>query len=78
MSRRAAKLNGAREAVVFNDDAFFTPSTLAQRWHQHTETVRRMLRRRQLESVVIGRRRLIPARAVLAAEEAGAVKAIAD
>ena len=78
MSRRATKHTGAQNEVAFNSDAFFTPSTLANRWHRHTETVRRMLRRRQLPSVVLGRQRLIPRAAVLAAEEAGAVNAIAD
>ena len=71
MSRRAAKLNGAREAIVINDDPFFTPATLSRRWHKNIETVRRLLRRRLLASVIIGRQRLIPREAVLAFEQAG-------
>lgn len=54
-----------------NDDAFFTPATLSRRWHKNIETVRRVLRRRQLPSILIGRQRLIPREAVLAFEQAG-------
>lgn len=71
MSRRTATDNAARKEIAFNSDAFFTPSTLATRWHRHTESVRRMLRRRQLPCVVLGRQRLIPREAVLAFEQAG-------
>ena len=75
MSRRAAKPDGAREAVVFNDDAFFTPASLSRRWHKNIETVRRLLRRRQLASIIIGRQRLIPREAVLAFEASGLILA---
>lgn len=71
MSRRTATHNASRKEIAFNIDAFFTPSTLATRWHRHTESVRRMLRRRQLPSVVLGRQRLIPREAVLEYERAG-------
>lgn len=71
MWTRAVKNSGPLDEVAFNSDAFFTPSTLANRWHRHTETVRRMLRRRQLPSVVLGRQRLIPREAVLEFERAG-------
>ena len=74
MRSRAAKLNGAGE-VAFNSDAFFTPSTLASRWHRHTESVRRLLRRRSLPSIIIGRQRLIPRAAVLAFEANGLILA---
>ncbi len=76
MSRIAAKLIGARKEIVFNDDAFFTPATLANRWNRkNSESVRRLLRRRQLPSIIIGRQRLIPREAVLAFEASGLISA---
>lgn len=40
--------------------AFFTPWQVAQRWGYHPESVRRLLRRGEIESVIRGRRRLVP------------------
>jgi hypothetical protein len=54
---------------------FLTPRALSIRWSWHVESIRRKLRRRELESVVIGRRRLIPMSEVEKAEQAGRVPA---
>ena len=59
-----------------NDDAFFTPTSLAKRWNRKSsESVRRLLRQRKLESIIIGRQRLIPREAVLAFEASGLISA---
>ena len=55
---------------------YFTPAELAERWKWHVESVRRKLRRRDIASVVIGRRRLIPAAEVDRVEVEGTVTAI--
>lgn len=39
---------------------FLTPHQVAERWGWHVESVRRAVRERRIESVVIFRRRLIP------------------
>ena len=46
------KTNGATEA-------FFDIFELAQRWHQHAESVRRRVRRGEVKAVIIGRKILI-------------------
>jgi len=43
----------------FLDDVLFTPSQIAERWHWHPESVRRKIRRGEVASLVIGRRRLV-------------------
>lgn len=48
-----------------------TPTQLADRWHWHPESVRRALRERRLASIVIGRRRLIPASEIERVEREG-------
>lgn len=50
---------------------FLTPAELGARWSQHEETIRRKLRRSELPSIVIGRRRLIPIEAVENVEKGG-------
>ena len=40
--------------------AFFTPKQAATRWYWHPESVRRKIRRGEIATVIIGRRRLIP------------------
>lgn len=42
------------------ESLYLTVADLAARWHQHPETIRRKLRDRVLECVVIGRQKLIP------------------
>jgi len=39
---------------------FFTPRQVAERWAWHVESVRRAIRQRRIESVVISRRLLVP------------------
>lgn len=53
--------------------AFFTPAQLARRWAWHSESVRRKLRHKEIESVIVGRRRLIPVAAVERVEAEGRV-----
>jgi hypothetical protein len=50
-----------------------TPRMLGQRWFMHEESIRRKLRRRELQSVIIGRRRLIPISEIERVEAAGTV-----
>ena len=52
---------------------FLTPELLANRWHQHPESIRRTLRQRRLASVVVGRRRLIPMAEILRVENSGLI-----
>ena len=40
--------------------AHFTPAQLARRWGWHVESVRRAIRQRRIESIVISRRLLVP------------------
>jgi hypothetical protein len=39
---------------------FLTPQQLGSRWSMHEESIRRMIRQRRIESVIIARRRLVP------------------
>jgi hypothetical protein len=39
---------------------FLTPQQIADRWAWHVESVRRAIRERRVESVIISRRRLVP------------------
>jgi len=39
---------------------FFTSHQVADRWAWHVESVRRAIRQRRIESVIISRRRLVP------------------
>jgi hypothetical protein len=54
---------------------YITPAELANRWRKHPETIRRQLRAREIASVVIGRRRLIPLGEVLRIEADGLIPA---
>ena len=54
-------------------EGFLSPSELAKRWHVHVETARRMLRRRQLSSVLVARHRLVPVSEVERFEREGLV-----
>ena len=54
-----------------------TPTQLAGRWHWHPESIRRALRERRLASVIVGRRRLIPASEIDRIESEGFVTRIA-
>ncbi len=50
---------------------FVTPGQLADRWGWHPESIRRLLRKGKIESVVLSRRRLIPIGAVERIEAEG-------
>ena len=54
-------------------EKFYTPALLAERWHMHPESIRRLLRAKRLRSVLISRRRLVPVEAVLEYERAGEI-----
>lgn len=49
-----------KRARATDGTAHFTPAQLAARWGWHVESVRRAIRQRRFESVVISRRRLVP------------------
>jgi len=51
----------------------FTPTQVAARWSMHVESIRRMLRQRRLASIIIARRRLIPASEVERSETQGLI-----
>ncbi len=55
---------------------FFTCAQVAQRWMWHVESVRRKLRRREIGSVVIGKRRLIPVAEIERIEGEGTISAV--
>jgi hypothetical protein len=76
---RASKIPG-QQTPTSNPADFrphFTPKTAADRWHWHEESVRRALRERRLDSIIIGRRRLIPASEIDRAEREGFVARVA-
>ena len=56
-----------------NGKVFLTPSQLAARWGLHQESVRRKIRRCEIASVVMGRRRLVRLLEVEKLETEGAV-----
>jgi hypothetical protein len=39
---------------------FFTPQQVARRWGWHVESIRRAIRQKRIESIIIFRRRLVP------------------
>ena len=49
----------------------FTPGELAERWRWHPESVRRAVRDGRFDSIIVGRRRLIPASEVERVEREG-------
>jgi excisionase family DNA binding protein len=51
--------------MITRDTKYFTTLKLAERWHCGQETVRRKLRKKELKSLPIGRRRLIPESEIL-------------
>jgi len=55
-------------------DAFFDVAQLAQRWHAHPETIRRQIRRGEINTVLIGRRYLIASTEVHQIEAARQIK----
>jgi excisionase family DNA binding protein len=57
------------------DEIFLSPAQVAQRWSFHVESVRRKIRRRELGSILIGRRRLIPLSELKRIESEGRIPA---
>ena len=57
------------------DAAFLTPAQLGRRWQMHTESVRRKIRRGEIGSLVLGRRRLVALDEIRRLETDGAVNA---
>lgn len=53
-----------------------TVADVAARWQVHPETVRRMMRRRELSAVQIGRVRRVPLKFVVAFELARTIKRV--
>ncbi len=64
--------DGAGQAGQAGD--FLTPKELGARWHWNTESVRRKLRRREISSIVISGRRLIPRSEVELLERDGRIE----
>jgi hypothetical protein len=62
-------------SINIHSDKFFTPKELAERWRWHPESIRRKIRRREITTVVLGRRRLIPLVEIHKIEENGLVAA---
>jgi hypothetical protein len=56
-------------------ETFLSPAQLAQRWPLHPESIRRKLRRREIASVLIGRKRLIPLSEIERIEAEGRIPA---
>ena len=52
---------------------FLTSSQIASRWGFNEESVRRKLRRREIGSILVGRRRLVPVAEVEQIERQGLV-----
>jgi hypothetical protein len=56
-----------------DSQTFLTSAQIASRWGMHEESIRRMLRRRVMGSVLLGRRRLVPISEVELLERQGTV-----
>jgi hypothetical protein len=63
------------EPIENGRETFLTPTQLARRWSFHTESIRRRLRKRQIASILIGRKRLIALSEVLRLEAEGRIPA---
>ena len=64
---------GKTKQIQTDGRVFLTSAQLAARWGWHVESVRRKFRRRELGSVPLGRRRLVPLAEVELFERQGAV-----
>jgi hypothetical protein len=60
VANAARKNTAACTSIETPDETFLSPAQVAQRWWFHVESVRRKIRRREIGSVLIGRRRLVP------------------
>ena len=62
-----------QQLVNENDRVLKTPEYIAGRWSWNVESVRRAIRQRRLESIIIGRRRLVPMAEIERIENEGRV-----
>ena len=60
-------------ALVSEPNRFLTPAELAQRWRWHRESIRRWLRREQVERIKLGKRLLIPLAVIEGIERQGRI-----
>ncbi len=72
-TKMAVKRAAIFQVCATPEPIYFCPNQLASRWRWHEESIRRALRQRRIESVIIGRRRLIPIAAVLKIEAEGRI-----
>jgi len=56
-------------------EKYLSPAQITQRWPFHVESIRRKIRRGEIASVVIGRRRLVPMSEIQRVEAEGRVPA---
>jgi len=49
----------ARTLIEASDEIYLSPAQITKRWPFHVESIRRMIRRGEIASVVLGRRRLV-------------------
>jgi len=61
--------------IDYSNGEFFTPEQAAARWYWNPESVRRKIRRGEIASVIIGRRRLIARSEIQRIESEGLVAA---
>jgi hypothetical protein len=60
------------------NQVLWTPHQLAVRWSWHAESIRRKIRRGEIASIIISRRRLIPFAEILRIEADGTIPAASD
>lgn len=68
-----ADRTGAKIPRGTDGTKFFAPHQLADRWGWHVESVRRAIRQRRMESIVISRRLLVPIEEVERIEAEGRI-----
>lgn len=62
-----------RKTCATDGTAHFTPAQVAARWGWHVESVRRAIRQRRIEAVVISRRLLVPLGEIVRIETEGRI-----
>lgn len=78
-SELAVSGTGAKRKRARSTDGtrYLTPQQIADRWAWHVESVRRAIRQRRLESVVIFGRRLVPVTEIERVETEGRITRVA-
>jgi hypothetical protein len=69
----AAAVNRSARTAGPDKKIFFTPTKLAERWNWHPESVRRALREKRFEHLVIGGRLLVPLEEIERVEAEGRI-----